>query len=49
MQKMLNKILQSYWNRFAIIYIDDVLAYSDTKNKYIKHVKMVLNVLKYKK
>ena len=32
MQKVVNKTLQSYLNRFAIIYMDDILVYSDTKD-----------------
>ena len=49
MQIIINKILQSHLDRFAIIYMDDILVYSDTKNEHVKHVKMVLNVLKQKK
>ena len=30
--KMVNKILQSYLDRFAITYINDILIYSDNKN-----------------
>ena len=47
-QKMFNKTLQSYLNRFAIIYMDDILVYSDTKDQHIKHVQMVLEALKQK-
>ena len=28
--------------------MDDILVYSDTKNNYIKYIKMVFDVLKYK-
>ena len=48
MQKMINKALQSYLDRFAIIYMDDILVYSDTKDQYIRHVKMILDALKRK-
>ena len=48
MQKVINKKLQSYLDRFAITYMDDILAYSDIKYEHVKHVKMVLNVLKQK-
>ena len=41
MQKMVNKALQSYLDRFAIIYMDNILVYSNTKNQYIRHVKMI--------
>ena len=43
---MVNKALQSYLDRFVITYMDDILVYSNIKNQYIKHVKMVLDVLK---
>ena len=48
MQKMVNKALQSYLDRFVIIYMDDILVYSNIKNQYIRHVKMVLDALKQK-
>ena len=45
---MVNKVLQSYLDRFAIIYMDDILVYSDIYDQYIRHVKMVLDALKQK-
>ena len=48
MQKMFNKTLQSYLDRFAIIYINDILVYSDTKNQHIEYVKMILEALRQK-
>ena len=45
---MVNKTLQSYLGKFAIIYMDDILVYSNIKNQYIKHVGMVLDALKPK-
>ena len=48
MQKVVNKALQSYLDRFAIIYMDDILVYSNTKDQYIRYVKMVLETLKQK-
>ena len=48
MQKVVNKTLQSYLDKFAITYIDYILVYSDTKDQHIKHVKMVLEALKQK-
>ena len=40
MQKVINRALQSYLDRF------DILVYSDTKDQYTKHVKMILDALK---
>ena len=48
MQKMVSKILQSYLNKFAITYMNDILVYSDIYDQHIKHVKMVLDTLKQK-
>ena len=48
MQKMVNKILQSYLDKFAITYINDILVYSDIKDQHVKYIKMVLDVLKQK-
>ena len=45
-QKMFNKTLQSYLDRFAITYMDEILVYSDTHDQHIRHVKMVLDTLK---
>ena len=47
-QKMVNKTLQSYLDRFAIIYMDDILVYSDIYDQHIRHVRMVLDALKQK-
>ena len=48
MQKVVNKTLQSYLDKFAIIYINDILVYSDIYYQHIRYVKMVLNALKQK-
>ena len=48
MQKVVNKILQSYFDRFAITYMDDILMYSDNYDQHTKHVRMVLDALKQK-
>ena len=45
---MVNKALQSYLDRFVIIYMDDILVYLNTKDQHIKYVKMVLEILKQK-
>ena len=48
MQKIINKTLQSYLDRFAIIYMNDILIYSNTREDHVRHVKMVLNALNQK-
>ena len=46
MQKVVNKALQSYLDKFAITYMDDILVYSDIYDQHIKHVRIVLDALK---
>ena len=48
MQKLVNKILQSYLDRFAITYMDDILVYFDIYDQHTRHVRMVLDALKQK-
>ena len=48
MQKVVNKTLQSYFDRFAITYMDDILVYFDIYDQHIRHVKIVLDTLKPK-
>ena len=46
MQRIINKILQIFLNQFVIIYINNILLYSEIENKYIKYIKIVLKLLK---
>lgn len=36
-------VFQSYFDIFAIVYINDILVYCNLLLKYKKHVKLVLN------
>jgi hypothetical protein len=44
-QSLINNILRKYLNDFVIVYLDDILIYSKTKEKHIKYVTAVLKVL----
>ena len=48
-QILINNILKKYLNRFYIIYLDDILIYSDSIEDYKKYVRLVLKVLQEKK
>ena len=39
-------MLYEYLNDFYIVYIDDILIYSDNDKKHIKHVRLVLERLR---
>jgi Reverse transcriptase (RNA-dependent DNA polymerase) len=44
-QSLINNIFRRYLNDFVIAYLDDILIYSKTKKKHIKHVTAILKVL----
>jgi len=41
----MNNIFQQYLDKFVIIYLDDILIYSKTKEEHLQHLKTVLKVL----
>jgi hypothetical protein len=44
-QSLINNILRRYLDDFIIAYLDDILIYSKIKEKHIKHVTTILEVL----
>ena len=44
-QNYINDILHKYLNTFCSAYIDDILIYSQTKKKHMKHVQQVFQKL----
>jgi hypothetical protein len=44
-QSLINNIFRRYLDDFVIAYLDDILIYSKTKEKHIKHVIAILKVL----
>jgi hypothetical protein len=48
-QTAMNSILHPYIRKFNIVYIDDILFFSETKAEHQAHVRLVLKVLKYEK
>lgn len=43
---MINIEFRQYLNRFVIVFIDDILIYSSSKNEHTNHLRIVLPVLK---
>ena len=41
-QKLMNKMLRKYLKKFVEVYLNDVIIHSRTKEKYIKHMRVVL-------
>ena len=45
-QTMVNNTLAEYFDVFAVVYLDDILIYSKTLEKYIRHIKTILDKLR---
>jgi len=45
----MNRIFHAYLDRFVVVFIDDILVYSKTKEEHAEHLKIFLQVLKEKK
>jgi len=41
-QKLINHVLYNYLNKFVIIYLNNILIFSETEKKHEKHVKKIL-------
>ena len=46
MQRLSNDALHEYLDIFVIVYLDDILVYSENEEEHVKHVKLVLARLK---
>jgi hypothetical protein len=44
-QSLINNIFRKYLDDFVVAYLDDILIYSKTKKKHIKHVTTILKAL----
>ena len=43
---MMNNIFSKYLDRFVLVFIDDVLIYSRSKEEHEEHILIVLRVLR---
>nr|GEW73578.1 hypothetical protein [Tanacetum cinerariifolium] len=43
---LMNRVCKPYLEKFVIVFIDDILIYSKTKQEYKEHVKLILELLK---
>ncbi|GJR58347.1 retrotransposon protein, putative, ty3-gypsy subclass [Tanacetum coccineum] len=42
---LMNRVFHEYLDRFVIVFIDDILVYSKTREEYEDHLRMVLEIL----
>ncbi|GKC40534.1 putative reverse transcriptase domain-containing protein [Tanacetum coccineum] len=46
---LMNRVCKPYLDKFVIIFIDDILIYSKSKEEHSEHLKIILNLLKKEK
>ena len=48
-QSMMTRLLQPHLNKFVVVYLDDILIYSRTEEEHLKHIEIILDILKQNK
>ena len=43
---MMNNIVSKYLDKFVLVFIDDILVYSKSKEEHEEHLRIVLRVLR---
>nr|GEU83605.1 putative reverse transcriptase domain-containing protein [Tanacetum cinerariifolium] len=46
---LMNRVCKSYLDKFVIVFIDDILVYSNDVEEHVKHLKIILKLLKKKR
>ncbi|CAM8886869.1 unnamed protein product [Rhodiola kirilowii] len=47
--RLMNHVLRAYIGKFVVVYFDDILIYSRSKEEHLDHIKQVLDVLRKEK
>nr|GEV26996.1 hypothetical protein [Tanacetum cinerariifolium] len=46
---LMNRVCKHYLDKFVIVFIDDILIYSKTREEHVEHLRLVLELLKKEK
>ncbi|GJZ36654.1 putative reverse transcriptase domain-containing protein [Tanacetum coccineum] len=46
---LMNKVCRPYLDKFVILFIDDILIYSKTREEHVEHLRLVLEMLEKEK
>ena len=46
---LMNRVFKKYLDKFVIVFIDDILIYSKTKEEHAEHLRLALEVLRNEK
>jgi hypothetical protein len=47
--RLMNEVLKEFIGKFVIVYLDDILIYSQTREEHLRDIKMVLSTLQMNK
>ena len=43
--RLMNEVLKGYAGNFVIVYLDDILFFSKSKEEHLEHLKLVLRII----